>query len=152
MSSVKTSKVSRRFGEGGTSTLEFAVVLPVLLMVFLGGLELTRAWLTANVTMNAVREGARLAAVTIPMSAAKQAGQNRISAVLSSAGLTPQVDPAVEVTQVVYVCPPPPNPCPPEFRVEAAVTVRFETIVPLVQLLLPNPWIDIQQTATMRYE
>jgi Flp pilus assembly protein TadG len=152
MSKRRGSTAKRLFGESGISSLEFAVVLPVLLMVFLGGLELTRAWLTANVTMNAVREGARLAAVTIPMSAAKQAGENRISAVLSSAGLTPRVGPAVEVTQVVYVCPPPPNPCPPEFRVEAAVTVRFQTIVPLVQLLLPTPSIDIQQTATMRYE
>src|SRR2546428_13694406 len=50
----------------GTSTLEFAVVLPTLLIIFLGGLELARAWLTVNITTNAVREGARVAAASNP--------------------------------------------------------------------------------------
>src|SRR5262249_43356655 len=50
----------------GTSTLEFAVVLPTLLIIFLGGLELARAWLTVNIATNAVREGARVAAASNP--------------------------------------------------------------------------------------
>ena len=48
----------------GTSTLEFVVVLPTLLIIFLGGLELSRAWLSANIATNAAREGARVGVVT----------------------------------------------------------------------------------------
>ena len=48
----------------GTSTLEFVVVLPTLLIIFLGGLELSRAWLAANIATNAAREGARVGVVT----------------------------------------------------------------------------------------
>src|SRR5215468_5056875 len=47
----------------GTSTLEFVVVLPTLLIIFLGGLELSRAWLTANIAAHAAREGARVGVV-----------------------------------------------------------------------------------------
>ncbi len=54
-----------RFGnQRGTSTLEFIVVLPTLLIIFLGGLELSRAWLAANIATNAAREGARVGVVT----------------------------------------------------------------------------------------
>ena len=55
----------------GTSTLEFAIVLPTLLIIFLGGLELSRAWLTVNVTTNAVREGARVGRRPTPCSQAR---------------------------------------------------------------------------------
>ncbi len=123
----------------GTSTLEFAVVLPVLLIVFLGGLELSRAWLTANVASNAVREGARTAVVT-PAATAVSAGVTRINQVLSAAALNVVSGPTV-------TCSPS---CAPDAQVTASVTVRFQTVVPLILPQLQQ--LDITETATMRYE
>ena len=82
----------------GTSTLEFAVVLPTLLIIFLGGLELARAWLTVNIATNAVREGARVGAASNPTlsgsSPVTYSFDNtqalaRLNQVLSSANITP---------------------------------------------------------------
>src|SRR6266852_1583226 len=57
-------RVWRLGNQRGTSTLEFIVVLPTLLLIFLGGLELSRAWLAVNIATNAAREGARVGVVT----------------------------------------------------------------------------------------
>src|SRR5512139_1756924 len=48
----------------GTSTLEFIVILPFLLIIMLIAVELSRALATYNVVVQASREGARQAVVT----------------------------------------------------------------------------------------
>src|SRR5262249_61852016 len=82
----------------GTSTLEFIVVLPTLLFIFLGGLELARAWLTVNIATNAVREGARVGAASNPVLSGSSPvtyvfdntqALARLNQVLSSAPITP---------------------------------------------------------------
>ena len=51
----------RRLGrrDGGIATVEFALVLPILLMTLFGIIELGMAWYTKQVLTNASREGAR---------------------------------------------------------------------------------------------
>lgn len=126
----------------GTSSLEFIIVFPFLLFIMLAGVELSRAWLTANVVQNAVREGARLGAVS-PAASVSTDGSAKISAVLSGAKLTPTAGPTV-------TCDPSPCSSGTNSRVIASVTVQFQTVVPLFIPLLSA--IDITQTATMRYE
>jgi Flp pilus assembly protein TadG len=134
--------------ERGTSTLEFIVVLPFLLLIMLVGVELSRAWLTAHIASSAVREGARRGAVTpvspdppYNMTTWAQTATDRITDVLSAANLTALGAPTVGCT---------PTPCAPNSQVDASVTVRFQTVVPL---FLPQiAQIDITQSATMRYE
>lgn len=126
--------------ERGTSTLEFIIVVPVLLLLFLGSLELSRAWLIAHITSNAVREGARLGAVTPPTNVSSVATA-RINEILGAANLTASAGPAVTCN---------PAPCAPNSQVVASVTVQFQTSVPLFLPVLEA--IDIQQTAIMRYE
>ncbi len=144
----------RRLGnERGTSTLEFIVVLPLLLFIFLVGLELSRAWLTAHVAASAVREGARLGAVTpvspdppYSMTTWEQTVTLRITDVLAAANLTALSTPAVGCT---------PTPCAPNSRVDTTVTVEFQTVVPLFFAVMTNvnlESIPITQSATMRYE
>lgn len=48
----------------GNSVIEFALVLPILLLVVFGITEFGRAIMVTNVLNSAAREGARLAAVT----------------------------------------------------------------------------------------
>jgi Flp pilus assembly protein TadG len=145
----------------GTSTLEFAVVLPTLLIIFVGGLELARAWLTVNVTTNAVREGARVAAASNPT----LTGTNpvnygfdntqallRLNQVLASANLTPS---AVSVTCTPAATPPAGTTgCTPDSQIQASATVNFVTVAPLFLPVLGTPAspLVIQETARMRRE
>jgi len=143
-------RLLRRLGnQRGTSTLEFLVVLPTLLFIFLGALELSRAWLTANIATNAVREGARVGVVTPPPDPNNPTFNNgpaltRMTEVLGAANLTAAV---MTVTCSAAAC-------PPDSQVLASVTINFETVVPLFLPILGTPGspLVLQQTARMRRE
>lgn len=47
----------------GQNLVEFAIVLPLLLAIFVGIIEFGNAWRTSQTVTNAAREGARFAAV-----------------------------------------------------------------------------------------
>lgn len=142
--------VIRRLGDQrGTSTLEFLVVLPTLLLIFLASLELSRAWLTSNIATNAAREGARVGVVTPPPNPSSPTFDNgpalaRISEVLSAANLTAA---SVSVTCSATAC-------PPDSQVQATVTINFETVVPLFLPILGTPTspMVLQETVRMRRE
>ena len=124
----------------GTSTLEFIVVFPFLLLILLAGVELSRAWLTANLAQNAVREGVRLAVVTPVADDPVARGIARISDILTITSLTIVSGPTV-------ACDPS---CTTDAQVNASVTVEFRTIFPI---FLPQIGaFNITQSATMRYE
>ena len=122
----------------GVSTLEFIIVLPALLLIFLASVELSRAWLTLNLVTQAAREGARVGAFTSPFSGS--AAVNRINAVLAGGNLSSA---AATVTCAA--------PCTPDSPVIATVTVNFATVVPLMLPMLAGP-VAITDTAVMRFE
>lgn len=71
----------------GQSVIEFALVLPLLLVILFGITEFGRAWMTVNLLTSAAREGARLAVV---MPAPDVTAVNvRVMEVCTSAGITP---------------------------------------------------------------
>lgn len=128
--------------ERGTSTVEFLVVLPVLLFIMLGTVELSRAFMTMNLVTTAAREGARWGAVSAP-DQVKSAGEARIIEVLLAGGIACGTGcPDVSCSGT----------CDPaaDSRVRADVTVTFQTIVPLFLPMLTS--INLNQTASMRYE
>jgi hypothetical protein len=55
------SRLNRRLGRGGQALAEAAVVIPVLLFLVVGIIEMASAWRTYQVITNAAREGARVA-------------------------------------------------------------------------------------------
>jgi Flp pilus assembly protein TadG len=140
----------RRLGnQRGTSTLEFLVVLPTLLFIFLASLELSRAWLTSNIATNAAREGARVGVVTPPPDPNAPSFNNgpavtRVNEVLTAANLTAA---SVSVTCSATAC-------PPDSQVEATVVINFETVVPLFLPVLGTPGspLVLQETVRMRRE
>jgi Flp pilus assembly protein TadG len=143
-------KLIRRLGnQRGTSTLEFIVVLPTLLIIFLASLELSRAWLTANIATNAAREGARVGVVTPPPDPNNPTFNNgpalvRMTEILDAANLTAA---SMDVTCSSTAC-------QPDSQVLASVTINFETVVPLFLPILgtqSNPLV-LQETARMRRE
>jgi Flp pilus assembly protein TadG len=127
--------------ERGTSTVEFLVVLPVLLFIMLGTVELSRAFMTINLMTTAAREGARWGAVSAP-DQVESVGEARVSEVLAAGGVA--CGGCANVT-----CS---GTCDPaaDSRVQADVTVTFQTIVPLFLPMLTS--INLNQTASMRYE
>ena len=121
----------------GTSTLEFVVVLPVLLFVLFSIVEVSRAWLTLNLATAAAREGVRAGVVAAPDSVSS-VGDARINSMLGAGAWTGGVTCAA-------------SPCAPDQVVSATVTLQFQTVVPLI---LPAMFgnMNITQTASMRYE
>lgn len=72
----------------GQSVIEFALILPLLLVILFGITEFGRAWMTLNLLTSAAREGARLAVVTAPD---WNAVTQRVTDVCNSAGVTPTI-------------------------------------------------------------
>jgi Flp pilus assembly protein TadG len=137
---MKRSKQSD--SQTGTSTLEFVVVLPTLLLVFFAIMELSRAWLTVNIVTTASREGARIGSVTpSPANVFDPApAETRIDEILAAANL---------LTGAIrnVTCP---QPCMAGSRVQATVQVTFDTIVPIFLPILMD--VNITRTTVMRYE
>ena len=146
-------RVWRLGNQRGTSTLEFIVVLPTLLIIFLGGLELSRAWFTANIATNAAREGARVGVVTPALGTNpnspvfdNSAAVTRINDILTAANLTAA---SVSVTCTPPAAPPPGlSGCIPDSQVTASVTLNFVTVVPLFLPVLGTPSAPLVMTET----
>lgn len=133
----------RECNQRGTSTLEFILLVPLLLLVFFGIVELSRAWHNVNILTTAVREGARVGSVT-PTGAGDvfdpSAALARIDQILAAANLLTGATRSVTCA----------TPCVPDSEVRADISVTFETRVPLVLPMLDS--LTIQQSASMRYE
>jgi Flp pilus assembly protein TadG len=68
----------------GQSLVEFALVLPVFLLLLIGITEFGRAWMTRNILTGASREAVRIAAVQGNTASAL----SRANTILSSAGIS----------------------------------------------------------------
>ncbi len=151
----------RQRDQRGTSTLEFVLVLPLLLFVWFGIVELSRAWHTLNIVTTAAREGARVGTVT-PLDGGglfdPDAAQLRIDGILAAANLVrssawstatvPEENNAV--TCIPPDVTPPGGDCVPDSEVRVDVTVTFDTAVPLLLPMLKS--LFIEQVASMRFE
>ncbi len=153
-------RARRLSGERGAAIVEMIIVLPLLLFVVFAIVELSRAWFTLQLTTAAIRDGARAAAVAASGSVAAL-GEARINSILNAGGITTSSQgarivappgPSVTVANIPCVTPPPPAACPspPDQEVVATVTVRFDTLFPLLPNRLRN--LNLTQTARMRWE
>ena len=128
----------------GQSLVEFALVVPVLLLIMLGLIEFGRAWMTKNIMTGAAREGVRVAAVP-PPSGSMAAAQARAASVLASVGIP---------TDNIVVMD-----APADYG-EVSVTVHYD--LPLLYTAFffryipgfnsDNPTFPISSTTTMRRE
>lgn len=100
------SQPGRLPGDRGAAAVEFALLLPVLLLIVFGIIDFGRA-LNAQVTLTqAAREGARLAALNQPdvvgrtQAAATGLSPVAVSVTACPAGAGPEVSATVDVTYV----------------------------------------------------
>lgn len=120
----------------GVASLEFVLILPILLFVLFVGVELSRAWFTMNLLTTAAREAARVGVVSAPGSVQTNATQ-RLNQLLGAGKWSGTV-----------TCNP--APCAPDSQVQVNVSVQFTTVLPNLLPMLGS--ITLQQTASMRYE
>ena len=78
----------------GQSLVEFALVIPMLLILIIGIMEFSRAWMTKNILTGAAREAARWY-VADNTAGAMAAAIARGRTVLDSANLTTAPDPVI---------------------------------------------------------
>jgi len=119
----------------GQSLIEFALVLPILLLVLFGITEFGRAIMVTNVLHTAAREGARLAAVS-PVGDSLSV-QARVVQVLDAANIT-----AKEITIQFLLA---------EKSVEVTVTTDFEVLSGGIL----DPFVgtfELKGKTVMRYE
>jgi Flp pilus assembly protein TadG len=124
-------------GRRGNAVVEFALVLPILLLLVFGITEFGRAWMNVNVMSTAAREGARLAVVTAPDVGAVRA---RVTQVLTAARIT--------ATSIDVV-----GPDPADAMRRVTVTVNANFTVFSGRVIAPfRGTIPLAATATMRHE
>lgn len=122
--------------EKGQNLVEFALVVPMLLLLVFGIAEFGRAWMTRNILTGAAREAVRVAVV--PSGSIGEA-TTRANQILSSAGIT---------TAAVNV-----NDSGTSFgTVTATVTYNFPVLVVGFIPGLNGATIPLTSTTTMRRE
>lgn len=127
--------------ERGQSLVEFALLIPIMLVLVIGTAEFGRAWMMRNILTGAAREGARVASVAIDGPSSVLSGRTAAIAVLSSAGIS--VPPAT-----VTVDPSPPTPFN---AVQVDVTYTYSIAITGFIPGLPASF-PLTGTATMRRE
>ena len=86
---MRAKRIRKTLGnEKGQNLVEFALVVPLLLILVFGIAEFGRAWMTQNILTGAAREAVRLLAVPISGGGGPTAASNRAVTVLASAGIT----------------------------------------------------------------
>jgi Flp pilus assembly protein TadG len=126
-------------GQRGSAIVEFVVILPALLLVMFGTIELSRLWLTIGVAAEAAREAARMGAVSSPFS--DTAAIARVNDLLASVGATASTAPTVTCS----------GSCATGDTVTSSVGVNFQISIPLLVPVFGSS-IPLSQTAQMRRE
>lgn len=114
--------------ESGQATVEFALVLPLVVLLLLAVLQTALVVRDYVATIHAAREAARAASVDRDPGAARAAARRVLRDARVEVGLRPRIGGPV--------------------RVE--VTYRSRTNLPMVGVLFPDP--ELHATATMRAE
>ena len=128
--------LKRLENQRGVVTVEFILIVPILLFVLFASVELSRAWFTMNLLTTAAREAARVGVVSAPANV-QSAATARLNQLLGAGNWSGTV-----------ACNP--APCAPDSQVQVNVSMQFTTVLPNLLPMLGS--ITLQQTASMRYE
>ena len=126
-----------RSDERGTASLEFILIAPFLLLILFASVELSRAWFTMNLLTTAAREAVRAAVVAAPAQVSA-VGNARLAQMLGAGNYSGGVTCST-------------NPCAQDSRVTANISMNFNTVVPNLLWMIPQPLV-LQQTASMTFE
>ena len=138
--------ISKAVRERGAAAVEMAIVLPMLLLVLGGIVDLGRAFYGQVIISNAAREGARMVAVTGFTST--QIG-DRVT--LAATGVSPLVVPSGSLTVSQVACPSSPAPTDAGSVTVTATGFRWMMLNVVPRLFGANiPAPNLSATASMR--
>ena len=132
--------VAVRKQEKGQNLVEFALILPVFLLLVVGMAEFGRAWMTRNILTGAAREAVRAAAVETQANAYNSA-KTIADAILGPAGI-PLLAPG-DFDDTVNA---------PVPMVSVSITYNYPLFIAGFIPGLPGPNIPLNGAATMRRE
>ena len=125
----------------GQSLIEFALVLPILLLVLLGIMEFGRMIMAVNVLNQAAREGARIGAVTSDADSLdfKDKIETRANELLNAANLKPE-------NTTITILPP-----DAERKITVTIDYAFPFATKFFDLFLPDV-VNLRGSCVMYYE
>lgn len=158
---------SFRMGREGQALAEMAILLPVLLLLIFGIIEISNAWRSFQVVTNSAREGAR---VMILPTADRDAVIERISRSMQSGGLPLANEAGEPGDQIIFECLDPSNGAPitggcfgvnrggAEARIQIRYPYTFALLGPIAQYACAGSCpggfgtITLASTSNMRIE
>ncbi len=150
MLSARTTSLRRmRRNTSGQSLVEFAIVLPLLLLVFLGIFEFGRFYFTKLTLQHAVREATRFA-ITGNVLADPETGDpmDRVNSIVRVIlDNTKNLD--VDLAGVTIT---PADGGGPEDIVRVRVDFQYDLTVPLIQNIVPDGHVNFSFSTAMRNE
>lgn len=133
--------LSKRFSKGqkGQALVEFALILPIIILIFFGILESGRIFHSYIVITYAAREGARAGAVGKP--------DDVIEETIRGAAPLPQAETNLNITKLE----PAKSARAPGLPLTVEVSYDMELFTPVFSDFLPNP-VTLKSQVTMRLE
>jgi Flp pilus assembly protein TadG len=132
---MRAKRIRKTLGnEKGQNLVEFALVVPLLLLLVIGIAEFGRAWMTKNLITGAAREAVRMYAVKNDTSAAGARADN----ILSSGGM--------DLSRRTIT--------PGDTGVAVSYTITYDLPIVIAGFIpgLPSDNITLSSTTTMRKE
>lgn len=123
----------------GQAVAEFALVVPLLVLILFGVMEFGRIFHTYILITNAAREGARLGALGKP--------DDEIRARIYEVAMVPESDPSFQITKLE----PEESMRAPGIPFKVEVTYYLTPVTPLFSSFLPNP-VELKVSTVMRVE
>lgn len=164
MSSHRNARRKRKHkSQEGAAAVEFALVLPLLVILLLGLIDFGHLFFSVNTITNAAREAARRAAVQDNAADAEEAADEAANQYLAPAGLAPGSASGSVAANCALNCPTitvtAMGPADPEtVRVVITIAGPFQNITGFSYAVLPgfsNPFslmVDLSATSEMRWE
>jgi Flp pilus assembly protein TadG len=138
----------RKWGEKGISSVEMAIVLPLLLFLVFGVVQFGLAWWVSQIITNGAREGARLGAVMRDPPLSETEIVTKVRSYLTASGFdgsqaTVNVDYKMEEDSVSA------SDCSSGCEVAVSISVPITNLIPNLFALLPE---TLNAQAVMRHE
>ena len=141
---MRSPKLARR----GQAVVEFALVLPLVLILVISVFEFARAWNIQQVLTDAAREGARVAVVGSGAESNKAAIEADVQTAINNALSVAGIDPADATTEMVGVGGGRGN----KATVRLELPYRFSFLGPLMGWTIGRSSLTLRTSITMRNE
>jgi len=147
-----TGRAQRRLDNRGQALVEFALLLPLVMLILIGIIEFGRAWQAKQTLTDVAREGARIAAIANPQYT-QDTVRARVDSMIKAAGFEPDSVTIAYPNGCRFTgCPPTPLTTGDISAVMISMPHYFVVLHRLMSLVTNNGRMVLSSTARMRVE